>query len=276
MGESGLPKVATSLDRYFDPAYYAGAVPVFDPSIYHTTREGYEYGWPEAAPQGGAFDYPKRAEAGGEPRVSALDDHQFVARSCEKPVAFRRVHIKGGTDFAREGEVFGFAPRVIEAGRCEEIEVVFENRDAMRHALMLPGLNPMFALEFVGPGSRTARFVTPDEDVTLEFHCHVETHDKMGMHGRLIVGKGGAAVAKAAAVERKIFEGIGVVVSLEPRKGRLVIDHEEIADFMAPMVMSYAVMPPSLLQGLAPGTKVRFGIDSKLRAIVAIQPLAAE
>ena len=60
MGDDGLPKVATSLDRFFDPEYYLGHVPVFDPAIFNTTREDYEYGWPEEEPVGGAFAYPVR------------------------------------------------------------------------------------------------------------------------------------------------------------------------------------------------------------------------
>ncbi|MFQ5987151.1 MAG: multicopper oxidase family protein [Thermoplasmata archaeon] len=60
MGKDGLPKVATSLDRFFDPEYYRGNVPVFDPGIFHTTREDYEYGWPEEEPKGGKFAYPVR------------------------------------------------------------------------------------------------------------------------------------------------------------------------------------------------------------------------
>jgi len=60
MGDDGLPKVATSLERFFDPEYYLGHIPVFDPAIFNTTRAEYEYGWPEDAPVGGAFDYPVR------------------------------------------------------------------------------------------------------------------------------------------------------------------------------------------------------------------------
>ena len=60
MDEDGLPKVATSLDRFFDPEYYLGHVPVFDPAIFNTTLEEYEYGWPEEEPVGGTFSYPVR------------------------------------------------------------------------------------------------------------------------------------------------------------------------------------------------------------------------
>ena len=102
-----------------------------------------------------------------------LEQHRIVATSCEQPRSFRRIAMKGGTKLAREGEVFAFEPRLIRAERCQEVEIVLENTDAVRHALMLPGLNPMFTLEFTGRGVKSLRFVTPDEDVTLEFHCHV-------------------------------------------------------------------------------------------------------
>ncbi len=101
-----------------------------------------------------------------------LEKHLIVATSCEQPRGFRRIEMKGGTKFARDGEVFAFEPRQIRAKRCEEVEIVLENTDAVRHAFMLPGLNPMFTLEFTGRGIKSLRFVTPDEDVTLEFHCH--------------------------------------------------------------------------------------------------------
>jgi len=151
--------------------------------------------------------------------------------------------------------------------------VVLENKDAIRHALMTPGLNPMFMLEFRGPGTKTARFVTPDEDITLPFHCHVHTHDDMGMEGVFVVGKGGAPKEELVAAGGHLFEGVGKLIALQPRKGRLVVDHEEIKDFMAPMVMGYQVTPATLLQGLKTGDKIRFTIDAAKRAIVKITPL---
>ncbi len=207
-----------------------------------------------------------------------LAKHQIVATSCEQPQSFRRIEMKGGTKFARAGEVFAFEPRVIRAKRCEEVEIVLENTDAVRHALMLPGLNPMFTLEFTGRGVKSLRFVTPDEDVTLEFHCHVPTHEQLGMFGRLIVGKGGKKeptlpAGKLVAANR-LFEGIGVIVAVQPRRSRLVLTHDEIKGFMAPMVgMSFVVTPATLLQGLEPGENVRFTIDADKRVIVDIAPL---
>ncbi len=201
--------------------------------------------------------------------------HRVVAKSCGKPRSFRRIEMKGGTKFARTGEVFAFEPRVIRAKRCEEVEIVLENTDAVRHALMLPGLNPMFVLEFTGRRVKSFRFVTPDEDVTLEFHCHVPTHEQMGMLGELIVGKGGKPPKREAPPPgiARLFKGIGAVVAVEPRKNRLVLSHGEIKGFMAPMAeMSFMVTPATLLKGIEPGDKVRFTIDADKRAIVDIKP----
>ncbi len=218
------------------------------------------------------------AGAGTGPAAMAdvLEGHRIVATSCKQPRSFRRIKMKGGVTVARPGEVFAFEPRVVRVRRCEEVEIVLENTDAVRHALMVPGLNPMFVLEFRGPRTQSLRFVTPDEDVTLKFHCHVATHEQMGMVGVLIVGEGGEKkVAHPAQVvaAKRLHEGVGVVVALETRNSRVVLDHEEILDFMAPMVMSYMVTPATLLRGLAKGDKVRFTIDADKRAIVDIVPL---
>lgn len=113
---------------------------------------------------------------------------------------------------------------------------MLESTDSVRHNLMIPGLDPMFTLEFRRSGVRTARFVTPDTDVTLPFHCHVPTHDKMGMHGELVVGRGGAPNEPSSESAQHLWEGEGTVVSVDLRKSRIVVDHKEIAGFMAAMI----------------------------------------
>ncbi len=109
------------------------------------------FGWvgqlPEAAPSG-ELPTPRASPEAvilARPKTTleeALEGHQAVARSCKKPRGFRRITLKGGTKFARPGEVFAFDKREIRLGRCEEVEITLENTDAVRHALMLPGLNP--------------------------------------------------------------------------------------------------------------------------------------
>jgi Cu/Ag efflux protein CusF len=269
---------------------------VFDPSIFHTPPEEYERAAEGAqrtadatAPSSGptpteterrAPSYPVRAETPGTNRPTVeegeIAEHRLAARSCPHPRSFQRVVMREGASEARPGEVYGFEPRVIRADKCQEIEIVLENRDSIRHALMIPGLGPMFMLEFAGPGTRSARLVTPDRDVTLDFHCHVATHEKMGMRGQLIVGEGGAPEAdETSAAAGTRYEGEGVVVSLDQRKSRVVLNHREIPGFMAPMTnMSFLVTDPALLVGLRPGEAVRFTIDGDQLAIVEITPLS--
>jgi FtsP/CotA-like multicopper oxidase with cupredoxin domain/Cu/Ag efflux protein CusF len=281
MGEDGLPRDHVghaAHARFFDPAYYQGKVPVFDPKIFGTTIENYERGWPTAPPAGGAFDYPVREPSPAAlPRLDLIDAelHRTVATACpDRPRSSRRIVVKAGRQYAREGEVYAFEPRELHAERCEEVEIILENNDEIRHDLMIPGLSPIFAINFVGPDIESARFVTPDEDVTLFFHCHVATHDKVGMKGKLVVGKGGEPkrLAQAAGTERaQSYQGVGVVIAAVPRVGRLIVNHEEIKGFMAAMEMSYPVTPPSLLNGLNPGDKVGFTIDPSKSTIVGIE-----
>ena len=90
-----------------------------------------------------------------------------------------------------------------------------------------------------GPDVASASFITPDEDVTLLLHCHIAAHDKVGMLGTLVVGKGGAPRVAQAQPEAKLYNGVGVVIAAVPRAGRLIVDHEAIPGFMAAMEMSY-------------------------------------
>ena len=65
--------------------------------------------------------------------------------------------------------------------------------------------------------------------------------------------------------------GEGKVVATVPNAGQIVVDHEEIKGFMDAMTMGYRVEPPSLLEGLKQGDKVRFTIDVPKKAIVKIE-----
>ncbi|HYR83856.1 MAG TPA: multicopper oxidase domain-containing protein [Terriglobia bacterium] len=281
MGEDGLPKDPSGHaghELYFNPDYYKGKIPVFDPGIFGTTIDNYEKGWPLTPPAGGAFNYPVRDEAGPLPRLDLIDTerHRPLANSCpQRSRTMRRIVVKAGRQYARPGEVFAFEPRELRAGRCEEVEIVLENTDEIRHDLMIPGLNPVFALNVVGPKTASASFVTPDEDVTLFLHCHIPAHDKVGMMGKLIVGKGGepkaASQLTALSKELKPYQGIGTVVATAPRAGRLIVNHGEIPGFMAAMEMSFVVTPPSLLNGLNAGDKIRFAIDGAKSAIISIE-----
>lgn len=281
MGDDGLPRHEgghAGHAQYFDPSYYQGRVPVFDPRVFGTTIESYEKGWPTTPPVGGAFDYPVRRDAGSLPRLDLIDleRHRPLANACpERPRGTRRIVVRAGRQYAREGEVFAFEPRELRVGRCEEVEIVLENTDEIRHDLMIPGLNPIFVLNVVGPKVVSGRFVAPDEDVTLFLHCHIPAHDKVGMVGTLIVGRGGEPKATSQTVTpssaQRSFQGVGVVIATVPRAGRLIVNHEEIRGFMGAMEMSFPVTPASLLNGLNAGDRIQFTIDAARSVITSLE-----
>ena len=283
MGADGLPTSHVGHGghtQHFDPEYYKGNRPIFPPETFNTTERNYEKGWPAAPPAGGTFDYPIRATH--EAPLARLDlidaeRHSPVAEACaDRPRGVRRITIKAGRRFAKEGEVFAFEPREIRAERCEEVEIVLENMDDIRHDLMIPGLNPIFALNLIGPASSSAKFVTPDVDVTLFLHCHIAAHDKVGMIGKLVVGKGGEpkriAQTQMGSASNAV-QGVGIVIASVPRMGRLIVNHEEIKGFMAAMEMSYPVAPPTLLDGLNAGDKIAFTINPAINSIVQVEVL---
>jgi Cu/Ag efflux protein CusF len=284
MGPDGLPihQAGQGHELHLDADYYAGKRPVFGPDVFHTTEQDYDKH--VDPPAGGAFDYPRREAHAALPRLDLIDAerHRVVADACAgRPRGFRRIEIKAGTKYARDGEVFGFEPREIHAERCEEIEIVLDNSDQIRHDLMILGLNPVFALNVLGPNVASARFVTPDQDVTLVFHCHVATHEKVGMAGRLVVGRGGerlaqtGATAPPAAPAEAIFRGTGTVIAVLPRLDRLIVSHQEIKGFMPAMEMSYAVEPAGLLDGLHRGDRIEFsinGANATITAVTVIEP----
>jgi Cu/Ag efflux protein CusF len=81
----------------------------------------------------------------------------------------------------------------------------------------------------------------------------------------------GSPAAEAGA--QKTVVGEGKVVATVPNSSQIVVEHGEIKGFMEAMTMGYPVDPPSLLEGLKFGDKVRFTIDVPKKAIVKIEKL---
>lgn len=77
----------------------------------------------------------------------------------------------------------------------------------------------------------------------------------------------------SAAGGGEIVVGEGKVIATVPNAGQLVVEHGEIKGFMEAMTMGYRIEPPSLLEGLKFGDRIRFTIDVQKKAIVKIEKL---
>ena len=78
----------------------------------------------------------------------------------------------------------------------------------------------------------------------------------------------------SAQGEQKTVVGEGKVIATVPNANQVVVDHQEIKGFMEAMTMGYRVDPPSLLEGLKFGDKVRFTIDVAKKAIIKIEKIS--
>ena len=67
--------------------------------------------------------------------------------------------------------------------------------------------------------------------------------------------------------------GEGSVIAVIPNNQQLVVEHGDIRGFMEAMTMGYKVDPPSLLDKVTAGDRIRFTIDTAKKAIVGIEPL---
>ncbi|HXG53467.1 MAG TPA: copper-binding protein [candidate division Zixibacteria bacterium] len=83
----------------------------------------------------------------------------------------------------------------------------------------------------------------------------------------------GEVVHPAAQGEPKTVVGEGKVIATVPNASQIVVEHGEIKGFMEAMTMGYRVDPPSLLEGLKFGDRVRFTIDVPKKAIIKIEKM---
>jgi len=116
------------------------------------------------------------------------------------------------------------------------------------------------------PRSRTLAYAPSDVPATQPVTSVAGAHE-----GRGSQPSGQAATAQASAPQT--VEGEGQVIATTPRSSQIVVDHEEIKGFMEAMTMGYRTDPPTLLEGLQPGDRIRFTIDVQQRAIVKIEKL---
>jgi Cu(I)/Ag(I) efflux system periplasmic protein CusF len=82
---------------------------------------------------------------------------------------------------------------------------------------------------------------------------------------------GGHGAQQSAQSGQQTVEGEGKVIATVPNANQVVVEHGDIKGFMEAMTMGYRVDPPSLLEGLKSGDKVRFTIDVPKKAIIKIE-----
>src|SRR5882724_10305432 len=78
---------------------------------------------------------------------------------------------------------------------------------------------------------------------------------------------------QSTQTEQKTVVADGKVIATVPNASQIVVEHGEIKGFMEAMTMGYRIDPPSLLEGLKFGDKVRFTIDVPKKAIVKIEKM---
>jgi Cu/Ag efflux protein CusF len=69
----------------------------------------------------------------------------------------------------------------------------------------------------------------------------------------------------------KIYDGAGVVVSVDHNTGTVEINHEDIEGFMPAMTMPFKAVRPSLLDKIEPGDKVEFKLRDDGSGVVLVK-----
>jgi Cu/Ag efflux protein CusF len=134
----------------------------------------------------------------------------------------------------------------------------------------LSQMGPMHPLEFftesvINPSAHASKkYRGPDNQSTMP-----TSNDRMTVQ-ELIDLSSYIASLKPKGVAKSVT-GEGKIIALVPESQEIVLDHEEIKDFMDAMTMGYKVSSGSLLKGVKPGDKVRFTIDTEKRAITKIE-----
>jgi Cu/Ag efflux protein CusF len=82
-----------------------------------------------------------------------------------------------------------------------------------------------------------------------------------------------SAAAPQQTAQEGVYQGHGVVRTVEPRTGAVTIAHDEIKGFTPAMEMMYRVQEPELSECLRPGDIVDFSIDAAERVIVRLNLL---
>ena len=83
------------------------------------------------------------------------------------------------------GTEFSFAPAKISVKAGESAKIVFRNKGASSHNLMIEGME--IGTEVIAGGKEAALEFTPASKGTYKFYCSVPGHREAGMEGVLTV-----------------------------------------------------------------------------------------
>ena len=274
-----------------------GQVPAEAPAEAHAEEEDHEIRLDddeeagEAAAAAGGVPGPRGHGAGGADvgiTILAEGSAAEVARVLDRLNVDRTVKV--------EMREWGYTPGHVMVEPGEVIRFMVSNAGALPHEFMLMDGVGMQSVDYrLGRADWNLReheaiyevpLVMPGRSFELVakihkagmwmYMCMFPTHMEQGMMGMFMTagvsmaGMAGMAGHGPQSSAEGDVEGVGVVVSVTPGKGRLVLDHEAIEGFMGAMEMSYAVAPASLLEGIKAGDKVRFTIDTQKRMIVGV------
>jgi len=134
----------------------------------------------------------------------------------------------------------------------------------------LSQMGPLHPLEYftesmINPSAHAAKkHRGPDGKSTMPAH-----NDRMTVQDLIDLSSYIASLKPKGVA--KLVTGEGQVIALVPQSQEIVVDHEDIKDFMDAMTMGYKVSSRSLLQTVKPGDKVRFTIDTEKRVITKIE-----
>ena len=80
-----------------------------------------------------------------------------------------------------------------------------------------------------------------------------------------------ASSCKGGRAGVKLYNGVGVVVSIDRNAGTVEINHEDIEGFMTAMTMSFKARRTSLLDSIQPGDKVEFTLRDDGSGVVLVK-----
>jgi Cu/Ag efflux protein CusF len=153
---------------------------------------------------------------------------------------------------ARRGHVALVAASLLLAGCAGyQPEPLAASHPAHPEATAAPERPPSQTLAYTRSDIPSAQ---PGPAVTAAQHGETQTRQPEDRRPQMVVGE-------------------GEVISTVPKASQIVLEHGVIKDFMDAMTRGYRIDPPSLLEGLKTGDKVRFTIDVPKRTITQIEKL---